>query len=61
MFLCANKSDMQAHCQVEIKRAVAFAKKINSKLYDTSAKEGTGISQLFVDVATKLYEREMRN
>jgi hypothetical protein len=52
---------MQAHCQVEIKRAVAFAKKINSKLYDTSAKEGTGISQLFVDVATKLYEREMRN
>ena len=59
IFLVGNKADNQAHAQVDINKAAAFAKKVKSKLYETSAKEGTGIDMLFRDVAEKLYAHKM--
>ena len=43
VFLVANKQDMQEHELVDFKQAASFAKSMKSKLYATSAKEGTGI------------------
>jgi predicted GTPase len=59
MFLIGNKADCQANCKVNITKAAEFAKEVKSKLYETSAKEGTGIDNLFNDVAAKLYEHKM--
>ena len=59
MFLVGNKADCQANCKVNINKAAEFAKEVKSKLYETSAKEGTGIDALFNDVAAKLYEHKM--
>ena len=63
IFLCGNKSDNQEECEVEIHKASEFAKSIGSKIYETSAKEGTGIDRLFQELSNKLYSRyiEMLN
>ena len=43
VFLVANKQDMQEYEEVDFKQASNFAKKLNTKLYATSAKDGTGV------------------
>jgi small GTP-binding protein len=43
MFLVANKADCVEETEVEFNKAQKLAKKVDSKLYDTSAKENTGI------------------
>ena len=43
MFLVGNKADNSANSEVDMKVANKFAKKVQSKLYETSAKENTGI------------------
>ena len=57
IFLCGNKSDNQEECEVEIKLASTFAKSVGSKIYETSAKEGTGIDRLFQELSEKLLSR----
>ena len=43
VFLVANKSDLAEHEVVDFKHAADFAREIGTKIYSTSAKDGTGI------------------
>lgn len=47
IFLVGNKADNAANSEVDISKASQFAKKVKSKLYETSAKDNTGILPLF--------------
>lgn len=58
MVLAANKSDLPTEegKSVSPSEAGAFADQIPAKLFETSAKSGQGISELFTHVAEKLLE-----
>ena len=46
---------------MSIQEASDFAKSINADLHLTSAKEGTGVFELFTDVANKLNNMQLAN
>ena len=46
---------------MSIQEASDFAKSINADLHLTSAKEGTGVFELFTDVANKLNNMHLAN
>lgn len=57
MVICviASKVDYADAEEVPISKASEYAKSINAQFYQTSAKDGTGVNQLFQSVAQRLY------
>ncbi len=53
--IVASKVDNQDAEEVSVKKAADFAKSIKAEFYQTSSKDGTGINQLFADIAERLY------
>jgi predicted GTPase len=60
-FLVAAKCDLSEQEKVSIQEAGDFAKSIKADLHLTSAKEGTGVFELFTDVANKLNNMQLAN
>ena len=44
-----------------MEEALVAAKKYNARVYKTSAKNGTGINEMFKDIASKLLVNEIAN
>ncbi|XP_026457020.1 ras-related protein Rab-21-like isoform X2 [Papaver somniferum] len=55
MAIAANKSDLVRAKQFNLEEAESYATSIGAKLFMTSAKVGTGIDEVFLDIATIIY------
>lgn len=55
LFLIAAKTDLSEKEEISIKEAGTYAKSCGAELCQTSAKEGTGVIELFQAVSEKLY------
>lgn len=55
LFIIAAKTDLSEKEAIQIKEASEFANSCGATLHQTSAKEGTGVYELFQAVADKLY------
>lgn len=58
IFIVGNKSDYYEYEEVPKKEAEDFAKSIKSEFKETSAKEGTGVEELFYEIGLKILEPE---
>ncbi len=58
IFLVGNKIDLEDRV-ISREEAEAFAKEHNLEYYETSAKEGIGINEIFENMAAKLVEKWM--
>ena len=57
LFLAGNKCDVDNSMKrIQTNQAREFAEKNNMFFFETSAKTGTGIKELFKTIATKEYE-----
>ena len=59
MFLVANKCDLADLEEVSTRDAQEISIKYNTFMHQTSAKDGTGINQLFRDIAEQILIRQM--
>ncbi|KAL6630991.1 hypothetical protein ACP70R_028331 [Stipagrostis hirtigluma subsp. patula] len=57
MAIAANKSDLVRLKNIETQDAASYAESIGAHLFVTSAKAGTGIEDVFSDIAKRLLER----
>nr|CAB3465594.1 unnamed protein product [Digitaria exilis] len=57
MAIAANKSDLVRLKNIDTQDAVSYAESIGASLFVTSAKAGTGIDDVFSDIAKRLLER----
>ena len=55
----ASKIDYSEKEEVPIKQAATYTKSIKGTLYQTSAKDGTGINEMYQDIADKLYNASL--
>ena len=58
-FLVAAKVDLSDKEAIGIGEASTFANEVKAELLQTSAKEGTGVIELFTKVAEKVYANSM--
>ena len=58
-FVISSKIDLAEKEAVSIKDASTFAKMLNGQLHQTSAKDGTGVHNLFQAVAESCYNRRL--
>jgi Ras-related protein Rab-4B/Ras-related protein Rab-14 len=57
--LVGNKCDMTDKQEVYIEEAHKFAKSVSAEVIkETSAKDNNGISELFMEIGTKLYKKQ---
>lgn len=61
IFLVAAKVDLSEQEKVSIKEAGEFSKSLSAELFQTSAKDGTGVIELFTEIANKLNRMSMAN
>jgi len=59
--IACNKSDLSEQRAVSWETASQYAESIGAIIYDTSAKNNTGVSQLFHDVARRLVSQQSRS
>ena len=59
MAIVATKTDWVDRAEVPLKTAKAYAQSLNATYMQTSAKDGTGISQLYQQIAEKLYLQDL--
>lgn len=59
MAIVATKTDWVERSEVSLKTAKAYAQSLNAVFMQTSAKEGTGVNQLFTQVAEKLHLQDL--
>lgn len=59
--IAGNKSDMENQRRVPKKEAEDFANSCNTKHYLVSAKNGSNINELFMDLAETIYEVKKNN
>ena len=52
-FIVGNKCDLSDQEEVSAKQASAYAKQIGASFFETSAKNNTGITELFTAIACK--------
>ncbi|CAL9134376.1 unnamed protein product [Musa acuminata var. zebrina] len=52
MAIAANKSDLVRSKKYDIQEAESYAATIGSKIFVTSAKSGTGVDEVFIDITT---------
>ncbi|CAD6272380.1 unnamed protein product [Miscanthus lutarioriparius] len=57
MAIAANKSDLVRLKNIDTQDAVSYAESIATNLFVTSAKAGTGIDDVFSDIAKRLLEK----
>ncbi|XP_072979279.1 uncharacterized protein [Typha angustifolia] len=57
MAIAANKSDLVRSKKFNIQEAESYASTIGASLFITSAKSGTGIDDIFLDLANRLLQR----
>ncbi|CAN6328662.1 unnamed protein product [Urochloa humidicola] len=57
MAIAANKSDLVRLKNIDTQDAVSYAESIGASLFVTSAKAGTGIDDVFSDIAKRLLEK----
>lgn len=57
VILCivGNKTDLEKDRHVSIETAEEYARSVNAKLYNTSAKLNKGIEELFSDLAARKF------
>ena len=55
--IAGNKSDLESHRMVEKKEVEDFAKKIKGKHFNTSARTGKGIEEIFQELAVAIMKR----
>ena len=55
----ASKIDYSEKEEVPIKQASTYAKSIKASLHQTSAKDGTGVNELYQEIADKLYSASL--
>lgn len=60
-FLIGNKIDLQDSRVIEAQRAEEYAKTINAKYIEVSAKTGTGIEELFISFAEEALKFKQKN
>mmetsp|Transcript_85589 Transcript_85589/g.105046 ORF Transcript_85589/g.105046 Transcript_85589/m.105046 type:complete len:211 (+) Transcript_85589:50-682(+) len=60
LFMAANKIDLEHKRQVNKSDAMQYGLKVGAKIFDTSAKSGTGVEQLFLEL-TKSLLKQARN
>ena len=48
--LCGNKTDLEARRQVTRQEAIVYAEEENLLWFETSAKSGTGVSEVFTSI-----------
>ncbi|URE11392.1 Ras family [Musa troglodytarum] len=58
MVIAANKSDLIRSKKYDIQEAESYATTIGAKLFLTSAKFGTGINDVFLDIAARLLQKK---
>uniref|UniRef100_A0A0D9ZXN9 Ras-related protein Rab-21 n=1 Tax=Oryza glumipatula TaxID=40148 RepID=A0A0D9ZXN9_9ORYZ len=57
MAIAANKSDLVRSKHIDTNEAASYAESIGATLFVTSAKAGTGIDDIFSDIAKRLLEK----
>ena len=57
--IVATKTDWVDRAEVPLKTAKAYAQSLNATFMQTSAKDGTGINQLFQKLAEKLHLQDL--
>nr|DAD28155.1 TPA_asm: hypothetical protein HUJ06_029623 [Nelumbo nucifera] len=57
MAIAANKSDLVRAKKFDLQEAESYATLIGAKLFVTSAKLGTGINEVFLDIATRALQK----
>ncbi|KAJ4978205.1 hypothetical protein NE237_008985 [Protea cynaroides] len=58
MAIAANKSDLVRSKKFDVQEADSYAASIGAKLFVTSAKLGSGIDEVFLDVATRVLQKK---
>jgi len=58
--IACNKADMAEHRVVPYNTAAQYAASIGALIYETSAKQNTGVNELFTEVARKLVSSRFR-
>ncbi|KAJ8511534.1 hypothetical protein OPV22_001968 [Ensete ventricosum] len=58
MAIAANKSDLVRSRKYDIQEAESYAATIGSKIFVTSAKSGTGVDEVFIDITTRLLQKK---
>ncbi|KAF8397166.1 hypothetical protein HHK36_016073 [Tetracentron sinense] len=58
MAIAANKSDLVRSKKFDLQEAESYATLIGAKLFITSAKSGTGIDEVFLDIAARALEKK---
>ncbi|XP_026388949.1 ras-related protein Rab-21-like [Papaver somniferum] len=58
MAIAANKSDLVRAKKFNLEEAESYASSIGAKLFMTSAKVGTGIDDVFLDIATRVLQKK---
>lgn len=59
VYLVGNKIDLKDNQVISEKDGLACAEKMDAKHWRTSAKDGTGVVELFKDIAFRMYGREI--
>ena len=54
--VAGNKSDMERERQINRAEALEFCRKLQIRHFDTSAKTGTGVQEIFNDLASQIFE-----
>ncbi|XP_042515967.1 ras-related protein Rab-21-like isoform X2 [Macadamia integrifolia] len=58
MAIAANKSDLVRSKKFELQEAESYAASIGAKIFVTSAKLGSGIDEVFLDIATRVLQKK---
>ncbi|XP_077233050.1 uncharacterized protein LOC143875051 isoform X1 [Tasmannia lanceolata] len=58
MAISANKSDLVRSKKFDLQEAESYAALIGARLFVTSAKLGTGIDEVFLDIATRVLQKK---
>ena len=54
--VAGNKADMERERQINRADALEFCRKLQIRHFDTSAKTGNGVQEIFTDLATQIFE-----
>jgi Ras-related protein Rab-21 len=59
--VAGNKCDMEKERQINRAEAMEFCRKLQIKHFDTSAKTGNGVNEIFTELASLIYEANKGN
>jgi len=59
--LVGNKTDLEENREIKFEKAFEYAQEMNLLFYETSAKDGTNIENIFADIAGVLPRRDLED